>query len=585
MKKNTCLCIIVCIYLLTPYLINTTNAQTSYKSNEAVDFFKGIPDSSKVKIEKACAGISGKVPAKKQKLLVFNLDIRNKKLQRGHASVPYTNYAIQYLGKETGAYETYFSSDTMIFLSEYLNQFDAICFNNTVGILFENEIMRKNLLDFVYRGGGFIGIHGAGATFCQYPVYDQFPEFGEMLGGYENGGHPWGPKDIINLKIDDPEHPVNRAFKGENFIVSDEVFQFTKPYSNDRLRVLISIDTARTDMSAKRYILPERRADGDIAISWVKRYGKGRVFYTSFGHNPNLTWNPVVLLHYFDGMQFALGDLKASTVSTRKLTPAIKLQEKNGWRLGIEAYTFKNLTFLETIDKVSELGIPYVGGLNEQQIVSKEIPKRLDYNLTDDEIQQVRNKLVSAGVTMLTYYVFDIPGDEITCRKIFEFGRKLGIEVFISEPKIKDLDMIEKYCIEYNIKLALHNHGQRLSPVYMYPEKIVELCKGRSPLIGAACDFGHWAKEGIDPLQAVKILKQRVITIQMHDQNELTANGHDVPWGTGVVKLDQVYKFLFKEKIKPVMFGLEYSYNWGKSLPDVEQSIEFFNAQSISILK
>lgn len=546
---------------------------------ENAQSFTDIPDTAQVKITNAISEVAQANTGKKRKLLIFNLHINNGVVRRGHPSVPFANYAARLMGEETGAYETYFSSDTLIFQPEYLNQFDAICFNNTAGVLFEDEEMRQNLLDYVFEGGGFIGIHAAGATFCQWPKYDYFPDFGLMLGGFESGGHPWKPDEWINLKIDDPIHPVNEAFNGKNFDVSDEVFQFTDPYSRNRLRALISIDTSQTDMSMERRILPERRADGDLAISWVKRYGRGRIFYTSLGHNAHLNWNPKVLKHYLDGFQFALGDLEVPTNPSQKLTPAIRAQEELGWNFGIAAYTFKDNTLFETIGKVDKLGLAYVGGLNVQT-VSDEIPKKLDYNLTDEEIQQIRNKLVAHGITMLTYFIFDIPGNEEECEKIFEFGKKLGVETFISEPKVEDLDIVEKYCNKYNIKLAIHNHGPRLSPVYMYPQKIVELCEGRSPLIGAACDFGHWAKEGIHPYEAIKTLGERVITIQMHDQSTINPEGHDVPWGTGVVKLEEILEFLHRKKITPVMFGLEYSYNWDQSLPEIKESIQFFNYQT-----
>lgn len=556
---------------------NIVLAQQQFKTESQEDF-TAIPDSLKIKIAEAAPKKAEAVAPKTRKLLVFNLHINKGEVQSGHPSVPYANYAIGLLGDKTESFETYFSSDTSIFQPEYLSQFDAICFNNTAGVLFEDEQMRQNLLDYVFEGGGFIGIHAAGATFCQWPKYDYFPDFGLMLGGFESGGHPWKPNEWINLKIDDAIHPVNTAFNGKNFEVSDEVFQFSDPYSRNRQRALISIDTTKTDMSMERRILPARRADGDITISWVKRYGRGRVFYTSLGHNSFLNWNSKVLKHYLDGIQFALGDLEAPTIPSQKLTPAMRAQEELGWNFGIAAYTFKNNTLFETIEKVDSLGLAYVGGLNVQD-VSKDIPKKLDYNLTDEEIQQIRNKLVEHGITMLTYFVFNIPGNE-EAERIFEFGKKLGVETFISEPKIEDLDMVEELCKKYNIKLAIHNHGPRLSPVYMYPEKIVELCEGRSPLIGAACDFGHWSKEGIDPYEAVKTLGDRVITIQMHDQSAINSEGHDVPWGTGVVQLEEILQFLQREKITPVMFGLEYSYNWDKSLPEIEESIQFFNYQT-----
>jgi type 1 glutamine amidotransferase len=94
--------------------------------------------------------------------------------------------------------------------------------------------------------------------------------------------------------------------------VTDEIYQFTVPYSRSRLRVLLSVDAAKTSIILDR-IGMVHRSDNDFAISWVKSYGKGRVFYCALGHDHEIFWNPVILQHYLDGIQFALGDLKANT--------------------------------------------------------------------------------------------------------------------------------------------------------------------------------------------------------------------------------------------------------------------------------
>jgi type 1 glutamine amidotransferase len=273
------------------------------------------------RIEKALPVKAAAETRSKRKLLVFTLHLRDGKPDKGHASIPFADYAFLQMGKKTGAYETFFSSDTLVFAPDVLNRFDAVCFNNTAGVLFTDPAKRKALLDYVSRGRGFIGIHAAGATMVQWPVYDQWPEYGEMLGGYENGGHPWKEKEWITLKVDDPESPVNAAFEGKGFRVSDEVFQFQAPWSRKNLHELLSIDTSKTDMSESRRILPERRKDGDIAISWIRGYGKGRVFYTSLGHNPHVNWDAKILAHYLAGFQYALGDLKADDTPSLKPAP------------------------------------------------------------------------------------------------------------------------------------------------------------------------------------------------------------------------------------------------------------------------
>lgn len=269
-------------------------------------------------IEDAIPKKAPAVPKRPRKLLVFDLDIWDGVVRKGHASIPYGNLALEMMGRKTGAYETVVSNDIAMFRSKNLRQFDAICFNNTTGVLFQDPELKKSLLDFIYDGKGFIGIHAAAATFVQWPKYDQWPEFGQMLGGYENGGHPWKRREWITIKLDDPDHPLNAALTGKGFRISDEVFQFQKPYSRDKLRVLLSIDMTKTNIISGRYILPERRQDHDFAISWVRSYGAGRVFYCSLGHNPHIFWNPPILQHYLAGIQFALGDLPADTTPSSK---------------------------------------------------------------------------------------------------------------------------------------------------------------------------------------------------------------------------------------------------------------------------
>ena len=254
-----------------------------------------------------------------RRLLVTNLNVRDGVVRDGgHKSIEVGNYAIARMGTVTGAYTAYFADDASILKPEALSSFDAVCFNNTVGVLTDDPVLRKGLISFVEEGGGFIGFHAAAATFCQYPVYDQFPEYGLMLGGYENGGHPWGPEDTIVLTPEDPDSPINASFAGEDFEIQDEVFQMKDHYSRDRLRVLLGINTDKTDTGPDRRILPERRADMDLAISWIRTQGKGRIFYSSLGHNNHIFWNAPVLAHFLAGIQYALGDLDADATPSGK---------------------------------------------------------------------------------------------------------------------------------------------------------------------------------------------------------------------------------------------------------------------------
>jgi type 1 glutamine amidotransferase len=259
-------------------------------------------------------------PKSPRRILVSNLAMRDGKPFRGSSDAinPVVNYAIEQLGRRTGAYEAVFNNDVEMFRPDKLRQFDALCFANTVGVLFEDAELRKSLLAFIAGGKGFIGIHDAIATFVQYPKYDQWPAFGQMLGATENGGHPWNG-EVMTLKVDDPESPITEAFRGGEFKIADQAFQFQEPTLRDHLHVLLSIDVAKTGLAPNRRILPVRAADKDFPVSWIRRYEKGRVFYSALGHGAEVYFNPVVLRHFLAGMQYALGDLAADdTPSARR---------------------------------------------------------------------------------------------------------------------------------------------------------------------------------------------------------------------------------------------------------------------------
>ena len=281
----------------------------------AEDLPKGaleISPEDRQKVEAAIPTSAPATPREPRRMLVMNLNVRKGEVRGGHSSIPCGNLALELMGKKTGAYEIVLSDDVELWRPESIRQFDAICFMNTVGVLTDDRALRESLLAFVREGGGFVAFHaGGGATFVEWPVYDQFPEFGEMVGGYENGGHPWAPDEPITIRVEDPKHPLTGMLDPSGFVVEDEVFQFQAPYAREKVRVLLSIDTERTDMSPERRFLPERAEDRDFPMSWIKAYGKGRVFYTSFGHNTHMYQDPKLLKHYLAGIQYAVGDLEA----------------------------------------------------------------------------------------------------------------------------------------------------------------------------------------------------------------------------------------------------------------------------------
>lgn len=274
------------------------------------------PDPDEAETQKIIAALPDKpevAPQKPRKLLVF---YRTDGFP--HSSIPYFNKMLVELGKKTGVFESTLSQSYADLTAENLKNYDAVYFNNTCRMNTPASV-KTALQEFVKSGKGFAGNHGAGDN------WHDWPEGKEMLGA-EFVCHPYGR---IQVKLDDPQSPLNAVFGGKSFPYQDEIYAFKEPYSRAKLHVLLSIDYANSpDVPKAEATLKERaasekasasdkafveaaRADHDYAIAWIRRWGEGRVFYCSLGHVHSVTWDPAIVRFNLAGIQYALGDLKA----------------------------------------------------------------------------------------------------------------------------------------------------------------------------------------------------------------------------------------------------------------------------------
>jgi type 1 glutamine amidotransferase len=205
-----------------------------------------------------------------------------------HDYLPTAQEAVRQIGIEFNAFDTTATEDCSLISKENLANYDAILFATT-GELPLDEDQKRALIDFVRSGKGFIGVHNATDTFYK------FEEYGEMIGGYFSG-HPW-TQEVIAY-VEDPTHPSTRHLP-RRFFVKEEVYTF-RNWSRDKCHVLISLDTSSVDLSKGT------RDDNDYALCWCKGFGDGRVFYTGFGHFPELWKEGWFRLHLLKGILWAM---------------------------------------------------------------------------------------------------------------------------------------------------------------------------------------------------------------------------------------------------------------------------------------
>jgi type 1 glutamine amidotransferase len=246
-----------------------------------------------------------------------------------HSSIPLAAETVKAMGEKTGAYSATISYDSADITTANLAQYDAIVLDSTTLAFLDDpkdatatEARKRALLEFVRGGKGLVGIHAAMDTYHTdthsetEPPTGTWPAFNTMVGGYFK--FHWVYPQAITVKIDDPGSPLTAMFHGQEFEIHDETYTLVQDsFSRKNVHVLTSVDYSKmsdADKAKEKF----KRTDGDYALSWIRREGKGRVFIEVLGHSEHIYSNTRMMEHLLAGLQYALGDLKADDSPSAK---------------------------------------------------------------------------------------------------------------------------------------------------------------------------------------------------------------------------------------------------------------------------
>ena len=216
-----------------------------------------------------------------------------------------------------------------------------------------------------------------------------------------------------------------------------------------------------------------------------------------------------------------------------------------GWRTAISADLFPNLTVFEMAEKARELSVQTIE-VSSSQIVSKEIPKKLDVNLTPFELELFKKRFgelrESGGSLRLgAYKVSQVGAEENSWRKVFQLAQELGVDTIISDPDPVLLGKLEALASEFSINLAVKNGSRNETPAYWAPNEMMKALSGRGKRIGVCADFGEWMKAGIKPADALPVVNSRLMAVHLQDRTALGAEGKVVPFGSGAAHAGEVF--------------------------------------------
>ena len=234
-------------------------------------------------------------------------------------------------------------------------------------------------------------------------------------------------------------------------------------------------------------------------------------------------------------------------------------------KLGVASYSMREFTLDQALDMAKKMGVTHMT-FKDVHIPRTDPP---------EATRALRAKIEAAGITIMGGGTITIPNDPARIKKEFEYAKNAGFPLIFIDPEPAALDAIEAMARSSDIKVAIHNHPKGQS-IYWNPESVLAAIKGRTPLIGACADVGHWIRSGLDPLECLKKLDGHILSLHFKDLNEMGPNAHDVPWGTGVGRTKELMVELQRQHFRGVIC-VEYEYNWESSSPEIAQSIKFFN--------
>ncbi|MEX0275605.1 MAG: ThuA domain-containing protein [Flavobacteriaceae bacterium] len=248
----------------------------------------------------------------KRKVLIFSLHTGFE-----HWVIPHTRSVMTLLAERSGAFEVEHSMDIGSFEAEMLQKYDVVVLNNNCperdhrnlfwDVLKEDTTLTKeaqwqkareleaNLLEYVAQGGGIMLLHGA------ITMHNMSTAFSEMVGG----SFDYHPKQQrIHVKPVDSNHPLVAGFKGKGFSHVDEPYFFKNAYTDLNFRPLLYMESKLLEG------LRETPQEHIHYIAWIKKYGKGRLFYSSASHNAQSYENTGLLTFLLDGLRYTSGILE-----------------------------------------------------------------------------------------------------------------------------------------------------------------------------------------------------------------------------------------------------------------------------------
>lgn len=234
-------------------------------------------------------------------------------------------------------------------------------------------------------------------------------------------------------------------------------------------------------------------------------------------------------------------------------------------RLGLASYTVRNFTRSQLIGFMKQLNI---NALNAKDVKDhlptdpqEEAKALADYTAADI-------KLHAAGTI---YFTKDEDED---IRSKFEYGKRANIPVIVAgDPTPENLPRIEKFVKQYDIRIAIHNHGPE-DQLWHSPLDVLKVIKNMDPRIGCCIDVGHTVRAGTDVVEAIRAVGPRLFNMHMKDLTDFQSKESQVAVGDGMMPVRRIFETLIATRYNGCV-DLEYEVYPDDPMPGVTASFAY----------
>jgi inosose dehydratase len=268
--------------------------------------------------------------------------------------------------------------------------------------------------------------------------------------------------------------------------------------------------------------------------------------------------------------------LKASALTAAAL-PFLKSDTKaaqNGatndpWRglkIGVATYTFREWPIEETIKGLQRVGMKYIS--------IKNVKNHIDLSHTPEERKQRAQMFRAAGMIPMSVGNVSMRGSDEDIRKGFEYAKDVGVTTIVCAPRRDAIPLLDKLVKEFDIKLAIHNHGPEDKGYFPSPYDAMDLIAKYDKRIGLCIDVGHTLRAGVDPAESIIKCKDRLYDLHLKDISALGNRNTPIEGGRGILDLGAVLRALKKINYQGLA-GYEYEKDSKDPLPGLAETIGY----------